>query len=57
MKPIMTGADIKRLRLSLRLSQGQFAKKLGVQRSTVSRWERGAFQPLPLYLKAIKELR
>lgn len=33
--------QIKELRQSLRLSQGQFARTLGVSQQTVSDWERG----------------
>ncbi|MBW2562174.1 MAG: helix-turn-helix domain-containing protein [Deltaproteobacteria bacterium] len=40
-----TKAEIKKLRLSKRLSQAEFAEKLGVAPMTVSRWERGVKRP------------
>jgi len=40
-----TNTEIKKLRLSHRLSQAEFAEKLGVDAGTVSRWELGKKRP------------
>ena len=37
----MTAAEVRRVRMRLRLTQAQLAAKLGVHEMTVSRWERG----------------
>jgi transcriptional regulator with XRE-family HTH domain len=37
----LTRAEFRRIRLSLGLTQAALAKKLGVKRNTVSRWETG----------------
>ncbi len=37
----MSGAEIRRIRMSLRLTQREFAEKIGVHANTVARWERG----------------
>ena len=37
----MTGAEVRRLRRRLELTQAQLAARLGVHKLTVSRWERG----------------
>jgi DNA-binding transcriptional regulator YiaG len=42
----MTGAEVKRLRESLGLTQTALAEQLGVHVMTVSRWERD-FVPIP----------
>lgn len=47
---------IKNIRLSLRLTQEQFAQKIGVSFSTVNGWERGKRKPSPLALKQIETL-
>ena len=39
--------DIKAIRKALGLSQEAFSELLGVQRETVSHWERGLHIPLP----------
>ena len=47
-----TWAKIKRLRTALRLTQPEFAERLGVARNTVTRWERGVSTPsLPMQRK------
>ena len=48
--------EIKRLRLNLRLTQEQFASRVGVTFSTVNRWEGGKSKPSPLAMRQIKEL-
>ncbi len=37
----MTGADLKRRRRRLKLTQAELAKLIGVAKNTVARWERG----------------
>jgi DNA-binding transcriptional regulator YiaG len=37
----------------LGLSQGEFARVLGLDQATVSRWERSLSQPRPHHLRAI----
>ena len=37
--PRMDAKKVKRLRLRLKLTQAQFAKKLGVSETAVTRWE------------------
>ena len=37
--------DIKKIRKSLRLTQVEFAARLGVDPITISRWERGLSKP------------
>ena len=48
---------IRNLRAKLGLTQEQFAAKIGVTWSTVSRWENGRGKPSPLAMGRIKELR
>ena len=52
----MAPKTIREIRLGLELSQSEFAKVLGVNRITVSRWERGARRPHPLMIKTIEVL-
>ena len=49
--------DIVNLRLSLRMSQAEFAEILGVHIKTIQRWERGHTKPSPFYLKKIIEIK
>jgi len=37
----MSGAEVRRLRKAAGLTQGALARRLGVQKSTVYRWETG----------------
>lgn len=53
----MNREEIKALRVSLRLTQGEFAEKLGVDLNTVSRWETGTKKPSLRNLRKIEELR
>ncbi len=46
----MTAAQIKRLRLKLRLTQGEFARRLGVCRRTAQGWEAVTNSHYPSYL-------
>ncbi len=49
--------SIIKLRKSLRLTQEQFALKLGVHKLTVSRWERGDKRPSKLADRQLKRIR
>lgn len=48
---------ITALREALGLTQKEFGEQLGVDKMTVSRWERGALRPSDESLDAIEELR
>lgn len=47
---------IRETRQLLRLSQTEFAAKLGVSFHSVNRWENGRTRPIPLALKQIETL-
>ena len=49
-------ALIRETRQLLRLSQTDFAAKLGVSFHSVNRWENGRTRPIPLALKQIETL-
>ena len=44
-KPYWNASSIKRLRKTLKMSQSDFSKKLGIRQQTVSEWETGAYLP------------
>jgi putative transcriptional regulator len=44
-KPDYGGAEVKRIRAAARMSQPVFARLLGVEKSAVAQWERGAKRP------------
>jgi DNA-binding XRE family transcriptional regulator len=48
---------IRSLRQALGMTQADFAARVGVDKLTVSRWERGAVRPRPESLGAIERLR
>ena len=50
------GPEIRRRRLAAGLTMEQFAHKIGVTFSTVSRWENGYARPQPIAWKAIQRL-
>lgn len=50
------GKLIHELRLLTGLTQEQFAARLGVTYSSVSRWERGLSIPSPLAMQKIEEM-
>jgi len=56
-----TNADIpalvKELRERLRLTQEQFAQKVGVTYSTVNHWENGKRAPQPFLVRRLLELK
>ncbi|MFH1941749.1 MAG: helix-turn-helix domain-containing protein [bacterium] len=49
----MDGSQVKEIRLSLELTQEEFAHRLGVTLCTVSRWETGKTTPSRLAKKQI----
>ena len=48
--------DIKKIRKRLKLTQAQFAKKIGVCRATENRWENNQTKPSKLALKEMRIL-
>jgi DNA-binding transcriptional regulator YiaG len=56
-KEIITPGLITSLREALGLTQEQFARKLGVAKMTVSRWECGRMRPGAAMLAAIRRLQ
>jgi len=52
----MTAEEIANLRQKLGLNMQEFAKKVGVSRMTVFRWETGRASPLPVYEKKLERL-
>ena len=44
-RPDYTGLDVRRIRAAARMSQPVFARLLGVDKSAVAQWERGAKRP------------
>lgn len=51
--PVLNAAQIKRLRLRLRVSQPVFARYLNTSESTIEKWETGAKQPGGMALKLL----
>lgn len=52
----MTAKEIAALRNALGLSQTKFAERIGVDKGTVSRWERDETHPRGLALRALERL-
>jgi DNA-binding XRE family transcriptional regulator len=52
-----TPGFIRTLRQAMSLTQEQFGQRLGVNKITVSRWERGSSKPSDQALRAIAKLR
>jgi len=56
-----TNSPFKRLRLSVKLSQEQLARQIGVAVSTIRRWEKGQAEPtmtvaqMKEFCKAVKQ--
>jgi len=48
---------VKQLRDRLRLTQEQFAQKVGVTYSTVNHWENGKRAPQPFLVRRLLELK
>jgi len=53
----MNAETIQRLRSRLGLSQEQFAQRINVSVRTIKRWEAAKSEPLPVFVKAMQELR
>lgn len=53
---VWTPSDIKLLRKRLDLTQKEFGDKLGVHSVTVTRWERGSFEPSALAYEKLNRL-
>lgn len=52
-----TGPEaVKRIRMSVGLTQEKFAHEVGVTTTTVNRWERGHAAPSELAWRAIREV-
>jgi putative transcriptional regulator len=51
--PVLKPAQIKNLRLRLRISQPVFARYLNTSESTVEKWETGAKKPSGMALKLL----
>lgn len=50
-------ALVKSLRERLRLTQEQFAQRIGVTYSTVNHWENGKRVPLPFLVRRLLEMK
>ena len=48
--------NIKRLRKKLKMTQAEFALRVGVAEYTVRRWEKGTHQPSRLALRELNRL-
>ena len=55
-RPDYGGPEIKRIRAATRLSQPVFARLLGVDKSAVAQWERGAKRPSGPALRLLEVL-
>lgn len=53
----MTGKTLRAWRERRGWTQGELARKLGVQLLTVSRWERKISDPQPRHLRKLKALK
>ena len=51
----MQASEIKALRAEAGLTQAEFARAIGADSISVSRWERGVYTPLPVFVRAIEE--
>jgi len=51
--PVLKPAQIRKLRLRLRVSQPVFARYLNTSESTIEKWETGAKQPSGMALKLL----
>jgi transcriptional regulator with XRE-family HTH domain len=52
----LTGAELKRIRLRLGLTQTELARELGVTRNSVTRWETGVHKVPPMTTYALRVL-
>lgn len=53
----MTGVEIKELRVSIGLTQQDFAGLIPVKLSTVQTWESGTFSPRPIAMARLEQLK
>ncbi len=53
----MDAKMIGRFRKSLKLTQHEFAQRLGVSRAAVAKWEAGVYKPSSLAKREIERLR
>ena len=56
LRPDYGGPEIKRIRAATRMSQPVFARLLGVDKSAVAQWERGAKRPSGPALRLLEVL-
>lgn len=55
-RPDYSGPDVRRIRAATRMSQPVFARLLGVDKSAVAQWERGAKRPSGPALRLLEVL-
>ena len=55
-RPDYTGPDVRRIRAAAHMSQPVFARLLGVDKSAVAQWERGAKRPSGPALRLLEVL-
>jgi len=55
-RPDYGGPDVRRIRAATRMSQPVFARLLGVEKSAVAQWERGAKRPSGPALRLLEVL-
>lgn len=55
-RPEYGGAEVRRIRAATRMSQPVFARLLGVDKSAVAQWERGAKRPSGPALRLLEVL-
>jgi putative transcriptional regulator len=55
-RPDYSGPDVRRIRAATRMSQPVFVRLLGVEKSAVAQWERGAKQPSEPVLRLLEVL-
>ncbi len=54
--PMMTPEQFSALRKRTKLTQGQFAAAVGVNRVTVWRWETGKVEPSPVMIDHVRRV-
>lgn len=54
---ISVGERIKKIRLSLGLSQEHFARLIGASNKTIQRWEANECTPSKLYLSKLEKMK
>ena len=56
MRNISSPHEVKQMREDNALTQEEFAEKVGVSHTTVSRWERGIQSPHAAIMKAMRQM-